>query len=326
VEVVSEGLPDAVGAAFVRRVLGPEDAAAVRLLLGNLEQAFSERLDALSWMDAATRQVARAKLGRLVNRVGGPERWPDAKVPMLTRESLVANLLALSRFELGRVADQVGRPVDRSTWQEGVLSANAYYDPTRNEILVPAGLLQPPIFSRKFAAAVNLGLLGTVLGHEIIHAFDRNGRWRDGSGVVQGGWSSASVEAFDARAACIQAQADATPVLAGMKVNGAATLDEDLGDLGGLRLALLALESQRRQHPQAAAPDHSGEQALFLGWAQLWCTKASAAAAGALLSLDSHAPHPVRVNAPLRNLPEFASAFGCRADAPMVARPRCAVW
>ncbi|HXX31885.1 MAG TPA: M13 family metallopeptidase [Myxococcaceae bacterium] len=324
--LASEMMPDALGAPFVARVLRPEDVAAVRLLLGDLEQAFDAHLDALSWMDAPTRAAVRAKLRRLVNRVGRPERWESDQGLVLSRESLVANLLAVSRFELLHEAAQVGHPVDRGMWPVSVLRANAYYNVARNEILVPAALLQPPVFSAQFAPAVNLGLLGTVLGHEIIHGFDRRGRWRDGSGALTSGWTEASIQAFDARSACVRAQADATPVMGGMTVNGAATLDEDVADLGGLRLALLALQDRLRAHPEPPGPGLTPEQQLFLGWGQLWCTKASAETASALLALDVHAPHPVRVNAPLRNLAEFARAFGCRSDAPMVARPRCEVW
>jgi putative endopeptidase len=325
-EVVSEGLPDALGAAFVQHVLHPEDVAAVRLLLGDLEQAFDARLDALAWMDLPTRQSAHAKLRGLVNRVGGPEQWPTGPAPRLTRESLVANLLALSRWELEREVLQLGRPVDRGLWAESVLRPNAYYNPTRNEILVPAALLQRPVFSPQFAAPVNFGLLGTVLGHEIVHGFDRTGRWLDASGAAHSGWTEASVAAFDARASCLEAQANATPVLGTRTVNGAATLDENLADLGGLRLALLALQAELSLRPETSPGGLSAEQQLFLGWGQLWCTKATATAASALLELDVHSPHPVRVNAPLRNLAEFARAFGCKADAPMVAHPRCDVW
>jgi len=220
----------------------------------------------------------------------------------------------------------VGQPVDRGTWPVSTLSVNAFYDMSLNEVLVPAALLQPPLFSHAFAPAVNLGLLGTVLGHEISHGFDRSGRWRDGTGALRSGWTEASAEAFDARAACVRTQADATQVVGGLTVNGAATLDEDLADLGGLQLALLALQERLRLSPEAATAGFSPQQQLFLGWGQLWCTKATPEAARSLLALDVHAPHPVRVNAPLRNLPEFARAFACRADAPMVARPRCEVW
>jgi putative endopeptidase len=324
--VVSEAFPDALGAAFVQRVLQPEDAAAVRLLLGDLEQAFDARLDTLEWMDAPTRQSAHAKLRGLINRVGAPERWPSGPAPKLSRESLVANLLAVSRWELEREVLQLGHPVERGRWPESVLRPNAYYDPTLNEILVPAALLQLPVFSRQFAAPVNFGLLGTVLGHEIVHGFDRSGRWRDATGAAHSGWTEASVAAFDARASCVEAQANATPVLGTRTVNGAATLDENLADLGGLRLALLALQATLRARPEANAGGLSAEQQLFLGWGQLWCTKASASAASTLLLLDVHSPHPVRVNAPLKNLAEFARAFGCKGESPMVAHPRCDVW
>jgi putative endopeptidase len=277
-------------------------------------------------MDEATRQAAEAKLHLLVNKVGRPERWESQTGLQLSRESLVGNLLALSRFALSAEMAKVGQPVDRGTWPVSVLSVNAFYDMSRNEVLVPAALLQPPLFSHGFAPAVNLGLLGTVLGHEISHGFDRSGRWRDGSRALHSGWTDASVEAFEARAACIQAQTDATQVLAGVKVNGAATLDEDLADLGGLQLALSALAERQKLRPLAATEGLTPEQQLFLAWGQLWCTKATPEAARALLALDVHAPHPVRVNAPLRNLSAFSQAFGCPAGAPMVAAPRCEVW
>ena len=326
VRLATETMPDALGEAFVARVSRPEDVAAVRLLLGDLEQALATRLLSLPWMDAATRASAQAKLRLLVNKVGKPERWESDAGLRLSRESLVANLLALSRAAQAAEVAKVGRPVDRSTWPVSTLSVNAFYDMGLNEVLVPAALLQPPLFSHGFAPAVNLGLLGSVLGHEITHGFDRSGRWRDGTGALHSGWTEASAEAFDARAACLRAQADATQVVGGLTVNGAATLDEDLADLGGLQLALLALEERLALHPEGATDGFTPQQQLFLGWGQLWCTKATPEAARSLLALDVHAPHPVRVNAPLRNLPEFARAFGCAADAPMVARPRCEVW
>jgi len=324
--LATETVPDALGEAFVQRVLRPEDVAAVRLLLGDVEQALATRVPVLPWMDEATRQAAESKLRLLVNEVGRPERWESEAGLRLSRESLVGNLLALSRFTLAAEVAKVGQPVDRGTWPVSTLSVNAFYDMSLNEVLVPAALLQPPLFSHAFAPAVNLGLLGTVLGHEISHGFDRSGRWRDGTGALRSGWTEASAEAFDARAACVRTQADATQVVGGLTVNGAATLDEDLADLGGLQLALLALQERLRLSPEAATAGFSPQQQLFLGWGQLWCTKATPEAARSLLALDVHAPHPVRVNAPLRNLPEFARAFACRADAPMVARPRCEVW
>jgi putative endopeptidase len=326
VRLASEAMPDALGEAFVARVLAPEDVAAVRLLLGDVEAALGARLPSLSWMDAPTRASAEAKLRLLVNKVGGPERSQSGAGLKLSRESLVANLLALSRAGLAAEVAKVGRPVDRGTWPVSALSVNAFYDMSLNEVLVPGALLQPPLFNHAFAPAVNLGLLGTILGHEISHGFDRSGRWRDGSGAVRSGWTEASADAFDARAACLRAQADATQVVGGMTVNGAATLDEDTADLGGLQLSLLALEERLRLHPEGLTDGFTPVQQLFLGWGQLWCTKATPEAARSLLALDVHAPHPVRVNAPLRNLPEFAQAFGCQADAPMVARPRCDVW
>jgi putative endopeptidase len=326
VRMATEALPDSLGEAFVQRVLRPEDAAAVRLVLGDLEEALANRLASLSWMDAPTRQAAQAKLRLLVNKVGRPERWESDAGLKLSREALVANLLAISRYALAAEVAKVGLPVERGTWPASALSANAYYDLSLNEVLVPAALLQPPLFSHAFAPAVNLGLLGSVLGHEITHGFDRSGRWRDGSGALHSGWTQDSLEAFDARAACVRAQADATQVMGNLTVNGAATLDEDLADLGGLQLALLTLEERQRLRPEPPTDGLTPEQQLFLGWGQLWCTKATPEAARALLALDVHAPHPVRVNAPLRNLPDFARAFGCRPDAPMVARPRCDVW
>jgi putative endopeptidase len=326
VQLAAEAMPESLGEAFVQRVLRPDDVAAVRLLLGDVEQAFSARVAELAWMDEATRTVAQAKLRLLVNKVGRPEHWESESEARLSREGLVANLLALSRLATRAEAAKVGRPVDRGTWPVSTLSVNGFYDMGLNEVLVPAALLQPPLFSPSFAPAVNLGLLGTVFGHEISHGFDRSGRWRDGSGTLHSSWTQASADAFDARAACVQAQADGTQVLGSMTVNGAATLDEDLADLGGLKLALLALQERLRRQPETATDGLTPEQQLFLGWGQLWCTKATPEAARALLALDVHAPHPVRVNAPLRNLPEFARAFGCRPDAPMMAKPRCEVW
>jgi putative endopeptidase len=326
VRLASDAMPEELGEAFVQRVLLPEDVAAVRLLLGDVEQALAQRLTSAPWMDEATRHAAEAKLRLLVNKVGRPERWESQTGLRLSRESLVGNLLALSRFALAAEVAKVGQPVDRGTWPVSVLSVNAFYDMSLNEVLVPAALLQLPLFSHSFAPAVNLGLLGTVLGHEISHGFDRSGRWRDGSGALHSGWTEASAEAFDGRAACVQAQADATPVLAGVTVNGAATLDEDLADLGGLDLALHALAERQKLRPLLATEGLTPEQQLFLAWGQLWCTKATPEAARALLALDVHAPHPVRVNAPLRNLAAFSQAFGCRPDAPMVATPRCEVW
>jgi putative endopeptidase len=326
VRLAADMLPDALGEAFVARVLQPQDAAVVRLMLGHLEEALASRLPSLAWMDAGTQKAAQAKLRLLVNRVGRPEQWRSDAGLKLSGESLVGNLLALSRFALAAQVAKVGRPIERGTWPVSVLRVNAYYDMTLNEVLVPAALLQPPLFSHSFAPAANLGLLGTVLGHEITHGFDRSGRWRDGSGTLHSGWTQASADAFDARAACVRAQADATAVVGGLTVNGAATLDEDLADLGGLELALLALKKQVPVPPASAGEGLSPEQQLFLGWGQLWCTKATPEAARTLLALDVHAPHPVRVNAPLRNLAEFAQAFHCAPDAPMVARPRCEVW
>ncbi|HMK72948.1 MAG TPA: M13 family metallopeptidase, partial [Myxococcaceae bacterium] len=271
---------------------------------------------------AKAEQKARA----IFNKIAYPDKWKTYDGLVIDRQSFLGNFWRSVSYETDRDLRKIGKPLDRGEWRMTPPTVNAYYSSQLNTINFPAGILQPPYFDPSKDESVNYGAIGGIIGHEIIHGFDRRGRWRDGTGALHSGWTEASIRAFDERAACVRAQSDATPVVGGMTVNGAATLDEDLADLGGLRLALLALQERLRNHPEPSSPGLSPEQQLFLGWGQLWCTKASAEAANALLALDVHAPHPVRVNAPLRNLPEFARAFGCPASAPMVAHPRCEVW
>ncbi|MFL5300227.1 MAG: M13 family metallopeptidase [Anaeromyxobacteraceae bacterium] len=331
VKMQESELGEAIGQAYVRRYFGEDGKARTKKLVQDVEGAMGRRLDGVAWMDGPTRARAKEKLGKVDNKVGFPDRWRDYDALAVDRGSFFRSLLAANAFEVNRDLSKIGKPLDRNEWLMTPPQVNAYYNPTMNEMVFPAGILQPPFFHRAASDAVNYGAIGMVVGHELTHGFDDEGRKFDAAGNLTDWWTPAVSTEFDRRAQCVVDQYGeyvADPAIGDVKLNGKLTLGENIADLGGLKLAFSAY---RAAHPGQGEPAIAGftpEQAFFISYAQAWCTALRPEYARLRASIDPHSPPRWRVNGPLANLAEFQQAFSCPAGSPMVraGAKRCEVW
>jgi putative endopeptidase len=318
---------EALGAAYVEETFGQDGKRITRELVGLIEQAFEANLAALTWMDEATKARAREKVRAIVNKIGYPDQWKTYDGLAIDSRSYLGNVWRSRAYETDRELKKIGKPLDRSVWGMTPPTVNAYYNPQLNEIVFPAGILQPPFFARTAAPAVNLGGMGMVVGHEITHGFDDQGRKYDSAGNVADWWTAVSGKGFEERVSCVKMQYDGYVAVEDVKLNGALTLGENTADLGGLKLAYSALQAYAQAHPEHVKPTRfSPEQQFFLGYAQAWCGKGRPQDSRVRAQTDPHASPEWRVKGPLSNLPTFAQAFGCKAGQPMVRAPRCEVW
>ena len=327
VRATDGALGEALGRAFVQRWFGGGARDKALELVRNIQAAQGTNLAALPWMDGATRQRAEEKLGRIDNKIGYPERWRDYSSLEVDRGSYLRSLLAAEAFEVRRDLAKIGKPVDRGEWRMTPPTVNAYYNPLLNEMVFPAGILQPVFYTPGANDAVNYGAIGFVVGHELTHGFDDTGRKFDARGNLSDWWSPSVNEEFEKRAACVERQYSAYPAVDDLHVNGKLTLGENIADLGGLKLSFAAYRASRRgKLPEARVQGLTPEQQFFVAAAQVWCDKARPEEARRRVVVDSHSPARWRVDGPLSDLPEFAAAFGCKAGDPMVRADRCEVW
>ncbi|HEX5387396.1 MAG TPA: M13 family metallopeptidase [Gemmatimonadales bacterium] len=321
-------LGEILGQAYVKKYFTPEAKARALEMVRNIQAEFRNRLDQLTWMTDATKAKAYAKLDAIINKIGYPDHWRDYSTLAVGTDSYAGNLDRADAFEFRRELAKIGKPVDRTEWGMTPPTVNAYYYPPINEVVFPAGIMQPPFFDPNADDAVNYGGMGSVIGHELTHGFDDEGRQYDAQGNLSGWWSDADNDAFNARAQVVRRQFDGYVAVDTIHVNGQLTLGENLADLGGLTIAYAAY--QRSLHGKEPAPidGFTGPQRFFLAWAQIWRGKYRPEYAQLLARTDPHAPPKYRANGPLSNMPEFAKAFGCKAGDPMV-RPdsvRAQVW
>jgi putative endopeptidase len=329
VRTVDRGLGEALGQAFVRRHFGPEAKQKTRELVAAVEEAMGKDLDALAWMDEPTRRRAREKLAAVNNKVGYPEEFRRYDTLTIEPASFFNSLLAARAFEVNRDLSKIGKPLDRKEWHMTPPTVNAYYNPSMNEMVFPAGILQRPYFVRGAPDAVNYGAIGMVVGHELTHGFDDEGRQFDARGNLAEWWSPSVGAEFDRRAACVARQYEGYQAVDDVNVNGRLTLGENIADLGGLKLAYAAYQASRAgKPPEAVVAGFTPAQAFFLGFAQSWCTGVRPEFARLRALTDPHSPPRWRVNGPLSNLPEFRQAFSCRAGSRMVrsGEEQCEVW
>jgi putative endopeptidase len=324
VRVVDGGMGEALGQPFVKKTLGNEGKANVVQMVQAVEHAMHQNLEKLSWMDEPTRKAAFLKLSKIANKISNPDTWRNYDKLQITRESFVLNSQRADAFEYARKMAKVGKPIDRAEWQMSPPAVNAYYDAQLNEMVFPAGILQPPFYSNSVPKPTNYGGVGMVMGHELTHGFDDEGRQFDAEGNLKDWWSQKVNTEFERRAECVQKQFDSYVVLGDVHVNGKLTLGENIADLGGVKLALSALKAQMPKN--APRGEFSAEQEYFLGFAQGWCGKMRDEALRHMVATNPHSPPNLRVNGPLSNLPEFAQAFTCKADAKMMRKDRCEVW
>jgi predicted metalloendopeptidase len=312
-------LGEALGKLYVERAFDPQAKQKALEMVGNLRTALRARLQRLEWMGEATKASALAKLDAMRLKIGYPDVWRDYGALQVSRTGYLRNVLAARSFEFQRGLAKIGKPVDRAEWSITPATNNAFYEPTLNELVFPAGILQPPFFDPAADDALNYGNIGATIGHEMTHGFDDVGRQYDAQGNLRDWWTAADEKAFAARAALLVKQFDAFEPILGMHVNGALTLGENLADLGGLVIAYDAF--QRAQQGNRAAAQQDGftpEQRFFLSYAETWRFKMREETLRARLVTDEHAPPKYRVLGPLANLPEFAAAFNCKVGDAMV--------
>ncbi|WP_425845227.1 M13 family metallopeptidase [Agrococcus sp. TSP3-2-1] len=311
VSLVEGMLGDAIGKIYVERHYPPEAKAAMDVLIEHLVVAYRESIEGLEWMGAETRRRAIEKLEKFTPKIGYPAKWRDYSA-LEIGDDLVANVQAATRFEHDRELAKIGKPIDRDEWFMNPQTVNAYYNPGFNEIVFPAAILQPPFFDAGRDAAANYGAIGAVIGHEIGHGFDDQGSKYDGDGRLIDWWTDDDRKAFELRTGSLIAQYDALEPAAapGHKVNGALTIGENIGDLGGLGIAWRAyLHSLGGEEPPVI-DGLTGAQRFFLSWAHAWQIKIRPEEAVRLVSIDPHSPNEHRTNQVVKNLDAFVEAFG----------------
>ncbi|MBA3646087.1 MAG: M13 family metallopeptidase [Gemmatimonadaceae bacterium] len=319
VRATDGALGDALGQAYVAKYFTPEAKSRALEMVKNMEAMFNSRISGLQWMSAATKPQAAAKLNAFVNKIGYTDRWLDYTPVTINRGSYYQNNIGLRAWRERRDIAKIGKPVDRAEWGMTPATVNAYYNPLMNEIVFPAGIMQPPFFNPKADDAVNYGGMGAVIGHEMSHGFDDQGSQFDAQGNLRNWWSPADSAAFAQRTGLIRSQFNDYTVLDSVHVNGSLTLGENLGDFGGLNIAYAALEKALADKGNPGLIDgFTPEQRFFLGWAQIWRQNIRPEAARVRINTDPHSPGKWRVNGPLSNMPEFAAAFGCKPSDAMV--------
>jgi putative endopeptidase len=303
-------LGEALGQLYVAQEFPPEAKARAEKLVYNVKQTLRERLSELEWMSPETRKEAIKKLDAIRVKIGYPNRWRDYSGLVLNDDVYIKNVLAANAFNARYELSKIGKPVDRDEWHMTPPTVNAYYSPNLNEIVFPAGILQPPFFDAKADDAVNYGAIGMVIGHELTHGFDDQGRKFDADGNLRDWWRPEDEMRYKERAAQVAKQYGGYAVLDGLTINGELTLGENIADLGGVKIAYVALQKVLKEHPQAKIEGFTPEQRYFLSFAQSWRGQIRPEAQRMRLLTDPHSPGRFRVLGPLYNMPEFFQAFG----------------
>jgi putative endopeptidase len=328
VSLVDGSLGEALGREYVAHYFPAESKAQMEALVANLRAAMTERLQRLDWMSDATRQQALYKMSRFGVKIGYPEQWRSYDGLRLVPGDLYGNVERSSAFEWQWSLGKLTRPVDPLEWGMTPQTVNAYYNPPRNEIVFPAAILQPPFFDPNADPAVNYGGIGAVIGHEITHGFDDQGRKVDGDGVLRDWWTAEDAAKFEARAAVLGAQYSALAPLVGSNVNGDLTMGENIADLGGLLLALDAYHRSLNGRPAPVINGLTGDQRVFLGWAQVWRENIRDDALRQQVTVDPHAPAQYRAAVPPRNIDAWYAAFGVQPGDEQYLAPeaRARIW
>lgn len=322
-------LGGALGPIYVKKAFTPEAKARMQELIRNLLAATRERLSTVEWMSDETRRESLAKLDALKQKIGYPDKWDTYPGLQLKPDAYLDNTFAVSSFAAAKNLAKIGKPVDRAEWLMTVPTFNAYYYAANNEIVFPAGFLQPPMFDPKADDAANYGAIGAVIGHEITHGFDDKGSTFDAAGNLRNWWTDFDRKNFTNRAECIEKQYSAFEVEKGLFINGKLTLGENIGDMGGLNMAYAAYRKSLAGKPKPPVIDgFTAEQRFFISYANAYAALARPEFERLLINNDTHSLSRFRVNGPLSNMPEFAEAFSCKLGDKMVrpASERCRVW
>jgi putative endopeptidase len=321
-------LGEALGEVWVKKAFPPSAKARALDMVRNLEAALKDDIGTLSWMSPETKKQALTKLEAFLNKIGYPDKWRDYSSLTIDRGAYVLNRAHADAFEVRRDLNKIGRPVDRMEWQMSPPTVNAYYNPLINEIVFPAGILQPPFFDAEADDAYNYGGMGSVIGHEMSHGFDDQGARFDATGNLKNWWTEDDLKNFKTRAQCVINQFNGFEVEKGLNVNGNLVVGESIGDLGGLVIAYAAYQKATAGKPKKVIDGFTPEQRFFLGYARGWATNMRPELARLITKTNPHPLPKFRVNGPLSNMPQFAAAFSCKAGDPMV-RPeadRCQIW
>jgi putative endopeptidase len=327
-QLVDEQLGEALGKKYVERYFTPAAKARAMELVQNELAAMKIIISGLTWMSATTKQKALAKLATFNPKIGYPDKWKDYSSITIKRDALIADLIATQTWNAAEDLSLVGKPTDRGRWGATPPTSDAYYNPLLNEIVFPAGILQPPAFDPDGSDALNYGAIGVVIGHEISHGFDDQGAKFDATGRLENWWTPDDLKAFQARGQCVVDQFESYFIEPGIHHNGHLVLGESIGDLGGVKIAFAAFQLARAAHPEPAPAGLTPDQEFFIGWGQF---RGDATRPETQRRMVQGDPHPIakfRVLGPLSNTPAFAKAFSCPASSPMIRseKDRCEVW
>ena len=325
---IDGNLGEAVGKVYVQRYFAPESKAQMEQLVGNLTVAFRARIEKLDWMTPQTRAAALRKLSQFGVKIAYPTQWRDYSAYQVKGDDLYGNIQRGEAYEWAYQVDRLKKPVDRLEWGMTPQTVNAYYNPTMNEIVFPAAILQPPFFSPDADPAINYGGIGSVIGHEMTHGFDDQGRKSDGTGRLRSWWTPADAKKFEAQAARYGAQYEAFKIVPGAHINGQLTMGENIADLGGVLLALDAYHASLQGRPAPVIDGLTGDQRVFLGQAQVWRAKAREDDVRQRLVTDPHSPPEARVNGPVRNVDAWYAAFDVQPGDKLYVAPtdRVRIW
>lgn len=328
VRATDRALGEALGEKFVEVAFGGPAKAEALQLVGEIEKSMKEDIRTATWMSDATKQQAYAKLTEVSNKIGYPEKFRDYSTVVIKPVDYYGDEVRANAFEIRRNLNKIGKPVDKSEWGMTPPTVNAYYNPPENNINFPAGILQPPFYNPKADEAVNLGAIGVVVGHELSHGFDDQGRKYDGAGNLRDWWTPEDAKNFDGRAQCIVDEYSTFSPVDGVNLKGKLTLGENAADNGGIHLAYMSLmrDLAAKTVPDAKADGFTPEQQFFLGFAQVWCENSTDESARVRAATDPHSPGQFRTNGTVQNMKEFGQAFACKAGDPMVSAKACRVW
>jgi len=321
-------LGEALGQAYVDWTFGVEGKTRTLTMVHDIENAMQKDIDQLDWMTPQTKQRAQEKLHTVVNKIGYPDKWRDYSNYQVVRGDALGNFVRGAEFESHRQINKIGKPVDRGEWGMTPPTVNAYYNPQMNDINFPAGILQPPYYDNNMDDAVNYGDAGGVIGHELTHAFDDEGRQFDAKGNLEDWWTPQDAKQFEERVSCVVDEYNNFIATDDVHVNGKLTLGENVADLGGLKLAWMAYLAHAAglDQKQQAIDGFTPEQRFFISYGQGWCENYTPEVLRLLAQTNPHSPVKYRVNGVVVNLPEFRKAFACKAGTPMATQKTCAVW
>ena len=330
VGLTDDSLGEALGQKYVELTFGADGKQRMLKMVDALEKSLDEDIQGLSWMSGDTKKQAKAKLQAIRNKIGYPDVWRDYNSLTVVSGDLLGNFERTNEFEAVRQIAKIGKPLDRKEWGMTPPTVNAYYSGSYNEIVFPAGILQPPFFDKAMDDAVNFGGIGLVIGHELTHGFDDQGRKFDPDGNLRDWWTADDGKEFEKRVSCVADEYSNFVAVDDLKLNGRLTLGENTADNGGARIAYNALEeliaADRTGKEGQKIDGYTPEQRFFLGFARVWCQKQRPEYARMQVTTNPHSPGKYRVNGVVQNMPEFQKAWGCKAGQPMVAQNACRVW